>query len=74
LSGNLPVFPYAYREQSFHGWRLVYSYPDRVAVDLVLQPREGSGLGPVAYAVDLVRDDRRWLVDSMYPARVFPAR
>ncbi len=71
LRGDLPVHPYSFRGTSFHGWQLVYAHRDRVAVDLLLQPRRGSRQGPIVFGVDLVRRGPRWLVDSMYPAAVF---
>jgi len=66
LKGDMPVNPYDYRSEPFDGWRLVYAYPRKVAVDLLLHARPGSGAGDIAFAIDLVRRGNRWLVDSWY--------
>jgi hypothetical protein len=73
VAGDFPVHPYPYAEQPFRNWRKSYAYHDRVAIDLLLFPRAGERIGPIVFAVDLVRQQGRWLVNSMYPAAVLPA-
>ncbi len=71
LRGDLPVHPYPWRQQRVDGWRLIYAHPDRVAVDLLVRPPKQSRRGPIVFGIDLVRDGRRWLVNSMFPAAIF---
>jgi hypothetical protein len=70
-SGDLPVQPYPVRAGTYHGWRKIYATEDRVALDLLLHPRKTARVGPIAVAVDLVREGDRWLVDAFYPTAVF---
>jgi hypothetical protein len=69
--GTIPVFPYAARGKHFDGWRLKYSYRGDVGFDLTLQPRVGSKLGAVTFAVEMKRVHGRWLIDSFTPTAVF---
>lgn len=71
LAGELPVYPYPFREERRYEWRPMFTYRDRVGFDLVLQPRRGVDRGAIAVAVDMVRRGDRWLVDSWYPTAVF---
>jgi hypothetical protein len=73
LGGSLPVFPFPYRDSRFPGWKPLYTYPDRVGLDLLLQPRPGAKKGPIAVKVEMVRGRGRWLVDTWYPAAVWSA-
>jgi hypothetical protein len=73
LTGELPVQPFPVGERRFHGWRAVSATRNRVALDLLLHPRKDARVGPIAVGVDLVRDGRRWLVDSFYTTAVFNA-
>jgi hypothetical protein len=72
-AGNLPVHPFPFRNEPFHGWRPIYTYRDRVGLDLLLQPRRGADVGAIAFTIEVVRRDRRWLVNSVYPAAVWSA-
>lgn len=69
--GVMPVQPYAFSNKSLRRWRLVYARQDRVAIDLMLFPRAGSQEGAVTFGIDLVPGRARWLVDSIFPARVW---
>lgn len=71
--GELPVQPFPVRDATFHGWRALVATRNRVALDLLLHPREEAKVGPIAVSVDLVRSGRRWLVDSFYTTAVFNA-
>ena len=71
IRGELPVHPYPARPQRFDGWRVIYAYRDQVAVDLLVYPRKEARRGPIVFGVDLVRRERRWLVDSVFPTAVF---
>jgi hypothetical protein len=73
LKGDLPVHPYPFGDRPFRAWRKAYAYRDKVAIDLLLHPRRGARVGSIVFGIDLVRRDRRWLVDSIYPAAVWRA-
>jgi hypothetical protein len=70
--GDLPVVPYPVVVPKELDWTVVTSYPGDLTLDLVLQPRRGSGRGAASFFVELKRRGRgRWLVDSMYAEDVF---
>lgn len=69
--GQIPVFPHAPRGTAFHGWRLNYDFRGDIDLDLLLQPRAGSGGQPISYRIELKRIGGRWLVDSAIPVAVF---
>ena len=69
--GELPVQPFAARIPKVPDWTVITSYPGDLTVDLLLQPRPGANVGPIAFAVELKRRGGRWLVDSMAPEQVF---
>src|SRR5205814_9870485 len=71
--GALPVQPFPAQIPDRPSWNVLSSYPGDLTVDLVLQPRDGSKLGPIAFAVELKQSKKggRWLVDSMTPEQVF---
>jgi hypothetical protein len=69
--GNLPVFPYHTRTERFHAWRLNYSYPREVSVELMLHPAAKESLGPIAFTAVFKQVHRRWLIDSFVPSASF---
>ena len=69
--GAIPVYPFAARGTTFHGWTLNYSYRGDVDVDLLVQPKAGSASGPISYRIELKNTQGRWLVDSAIPVAVF---
>ena len=74
-SGQLPVHPYAYAtSRSLRNWTTVYARRDRVAIDLMLYPREGSLEGPIAFGIDLVPRGKAWVVDSIFPAAIWTGK
>jgi hypothetical protein len=70
--GSSPVMPYPARGETFHAWRLNYSYPNDVSVDLLVHPTRAD-VGPIAFTIELRRRRGRWLVDSFFPRAVFPS-
>jgi hypothetical protein len=69
--GEIPVYPYPASDR--HSWRLNFSFPGYVSLDLFVQPRKGADVGPIAFTVELRRFGRhRWLVDSFFPTAIFP--
>ena len=74
-SGELPVHPYAYStSRSLRDWKTIYARRDRVAIDLMLYPRQGSLEGPLAFGIDLVPRGRAWVVDSIFPAAIWTGK
>jgi hypothetical protein len=71
--GELPVLPFAAVIPSTPDWTVITSYPGDLTLDLLLHPRPGSQLGPIAFAIELKRRDGRWLIDSMVPEQSFGA-
>jgi hypothetical protein len=71
-AGNLPVSPYPARGTRFHDWTVVYSYADRVGLDLGLRPRPGARIGVADFSIEVRRYGRRWLMYSIYARRIFP--
>jgi len=69
--GELPVLPYKPRGKQFHGWRLNYSYPREISVDLLVHPSEREELGAIAFTAVLKRTTRGWLIDEFVPAASF---
>lgn len=70
--GDIPVYPYRTRPGgTADGWRVTYSFPGHVSLDLVLPPAKGSKQGPIAFTVDLERVRGRWLVDAFVPTATF---
>jgi hypothetical protein len=70
--GELPVQPYPARAIAGVDWELGYVDLDAVIIDVMIQPRRGSGERVQVYSAQLSRadgdDDERWLVDSWIPA------
>ncbi len=67
LRGELPVMPYHARG-SLHGFRVDWSYPDEVGLDLSLLPAPRETSPGIIFNVDVKRMGGRWLVDSIVPA------
>ena len=69
--GDLPVVPFRPRDERFHGWRLDYSYPNEMSIDVLLQPARSEQLGAISFTAVFKRAHRRWLIDSFVPAAIF---
>ena len=69
--GDLPVHPFDARDERFHTWRLDYSYPNEISVDLLLQPAANEKLGAIAFTAVFKRARGHWLIDSFVPAAIF---
>ena len=69
--GDLPVFPYTARGEQFHKWRLNYSYPREVSVELLFHPAPKETLGPIAVTAVFKQIGRRWLIDSFVTSASF---
>lgn len=68
--GDLPVLPYPADAVGAVDWSVGYVEADAVVVDVMIQPKRGSGERVQVYSVQLsqARDRGRWLVDSWIPA------
>jgi hypothetical protein len=69
--GEIPVLPYKPRGSRFHGWRLNYSYPREISLDLLVHPSQREELGAIAFTAVLKRTHRGWLIDEFVPAASF---
>lgn len=70
-SGAIPVMPYPAAGHRWHGWRLTFSNPGLVGLDLELQPTDRSTVGLVAFSVVMKRVRGRWLIDAFAPVAGF---
>jgi hypothetical protein len=70
-SGSIPIYPYPARGTAFHGWTIKYVTPGEVAVELMLQPRQGEKVGPILFDIYLDPVGGKWLVDSFMPVATF---
>lgn len=71
-TGEIPVYPYPARGEKFHGWSINYSQRNHLNVDLLVMPaKDRATLGPVALTIDLLKQNRRWLVDGLFPVATF---
>jgi hypothetical protein len=73
--GDLPVFPFPAKVNEATGWYAVESFEDDLLVTLVMHAPARTKRGAIAYQVELKRvgvgNDRRWLVNSFVPERVY---
>jgi hypothetical protein len=73
--GDLPVYPFPAKVNEATGWYAVESFEDDLLVTLVMHAPARTKRGAIAYQVELKRvgtgEDRRWLVDSFVPERVY---
>lgn len=71
-TGDIPVVPYP--AVGLGGWKVDYSYGNKLGLEVVLVPKAGSRLGPKLFAIELQRagsgKHRHWLVDSWAPRGV----
>ncbi len=73
-TGSIPVPPFPARGGRFHGWTITYVDGPRVGLDLLLyaqNPR--SAVRQIAYAIEVQRSGRGWLVSSAIPAALYGA-
>jgi hypothetical protein len=74
--GELPVLPYPAAAIRAVDWQLGYVDREAVIVDVMIQPKSGSGERVQVYSAQLSYDDAgggRWLVDSWIPAATLGA-
>jgi hypothetical protein len=73
LTGAIPVFPYPVGAIGLDAWKPLYSYRDRVGLDVLVQPRREARVGAIALSVEMRRSGRGWLVDQIYPVASWSA-
>jgi hypothetical protein len=69
--GQTNVMTYPARGTRFHGWTVDLARPGYVMLDLILQPRRGTQVGPMIFTLELRRLHGRWLVASFIPSASF---
>jgi hypothetical protein len=66
--GDIPVQPFPAKALAGAGWRLRYRFERTLGIDVMVQPKEGSGAPVAVYAAELSAPGsgsaRRFLVDS----------
>ena len=71
--GEVPVYPFPARVEEATGWYVLESFEDDLLLTLLMHARRGNRA--IAYQVELKRvgegQNRRWLVDSFIPERVY---
>jgi hypothetical protein len=65
--GELPVFPYSAKALRKTSWKVTRAYDQTVELDVLLQPKAGSGERNLVYAAAVVRRGGRFVVDSFFP-------
>jgi hypothetical protein len=66
--GDIPgVLPYPEADLDRTSWRLVFRSPERIGIDVLVQPVPGTGSRPLVYQVDLVLEAGRLAVDAWAP-------
>jgi hypothetical protein len=75
--GDLPVYPFPARSEEASGWYVIESFENDLLLTLVMHSRPKTKRGAIAFQVELKRlgegKDRRWLVESFIPERVYAA-
>ena len=66
-AGDLPVFPYPAAALKTWSWRRTYAAGDMIGIDVLLQPKDGSGERALVYSAELTLTKGRWLVDQWFP-------
>lgn len=74
-AGDVPVYPYPAARQHVQIAWVWASYRNEVDFDVVLLPRKGAHVGPMAAGVDMKATGtgahRRWRVDSFTPRQFY---
>ena len=69
-NGNVAGFPFPAAGKT-HGWIVTYRNGNELGIEMVLQPRKGSGVGAGSFPMTMKRIHGRWLVDTMVPGAFF---
>jgi hypothetical protein len=71
-SGNIAVIPYPVDAVKYAPMKIDFSYPREALIEVALLPKQGSGAKAQLFAMDLVKRDGKWLVNSWYPRSTPP--
>lgn len=72
-AGKIPVFPYPAKALRAASWRRAYASGKTIGIDVMLQPKEGSGGRVLVYSAELTLTKGRWLVDQWFPQTTLSA-
>ena len=71
-TGNIAVIPYPVDAVKYAPMKIDFSYPREALIEVALLPKQGSGARAQLFAMDLVKRDGKWLVNSWYPRSTPP--
>jgi hypothetical protein len=71
-TGNIAVIPYPVDAVKYAPMKIDFSYPREALIEIALLPKQGSGARAQLFAMDLVKRDGKWLVNSWYPRSTPP--
>jgi len=70
-TGAIPVIPYPIASLDVAPMKVDYSYPNRALLEVTLVPKQGAGVKPQNFFIELraygTGKNRRWLVDYWAP-------
>jgi hypothetical protein len=66
-TGNIAVIPYPVDAVQYAPMKIDYSYPNEALVEIALLPKQGASIKGQLFAMDLVKQDGKWLVNGWYP-------
>jgi hypothetical protein len=66
-TGNIAVIPYPVDAVKYAPMKIDFSYPREALIEVALLPKTGSGAKAQLFAMDLVKQNGKWLVNSWYP-------
>jgi hypothetical protein len=69
--GVLPILPFDARSERHFGWRLRYSFPREISVDVLLQPSKREKLGAQAFTAVFRPYGGKWLISEFVPVASF---
>lgn len=71
-TGNIAVIPYPVDDIQYAPMKVDYSYPKEALVEIALLPKQGSKVKGQLFAMDLVKQGGKWLVNGWYPRSTPP--
>lgn len=72
-SSPIPYYPVA--GTTFHGWKAVYTSPNSVEFDILVEPRPHTRRGSWVFSGEVIRQHSHWLVNRFYTtAEMQPVR
>jgi hypothetical protein len=71
-TGNIAVIPYPADAIKYAPMKIDYSYPKEALVEIALLPKAGASIKGQLFAMDLVKQHGKWLVNGWYPRSTPP--